>query len=449
MRDPAASPSFFQSPRGFASQHRVCRACRFILGLLLAAVLLCSGHARGENRVQVPLADDFDLQVQQFPAAGRRLLIWLPSKYGIRAGNTWFAHTVQAAGIDYWLVDLHASYQAPTGRYGYANFEPRHVAQLIGHAVQQGWQHIVLGGESRGGRLAMQAARQWQLQHPGQTQLRGLLLFHPHLIFGNTPIGEKADLRPIVQATNLPAYILQPELNMKYLYSKALLNQLEAAGAPVYFHFLEDVRGGFHVRDADRITPTEAVQRERLGQTIRFALQRLADLPLPARAAQPPPATSTQRERHSTTDLPLVPLDNRAAPSLALADARGKKVHLEEFRGEVVLVNFWATWCGPCIREIGSLSRLNQAFADRPFRLLAVNISETEAHVERFFDQLGIEPEFEVLYDPTGAAARTWDIYTIPSTYLVDKQQRLRFGYRGALEWDRADVVELIRELTD
>ena len=96
-----------------------------------------------------------------------------------------------------------------------------------------------------------------------------------------------------------------------------------------------------------------------------------------------------------------------------------------------------------------SLSRLNQYFAERPFRLLAVNIGEDQAHVERFFDKLGIAPGFEVLYDPAGEAARTWNIYTIPSTYLIDQQQRLRFGYRGALEWDRADVVELIQELTD
>jgi len=425
------------------------QVCPFALGILLLFTGLCSGTSLGQVRTAIPVAQDFAIQVQQFPAAGRQLLIWLPSKYGIRPGNTPFAEMIQAAGIDYWLVDLHASYQAPTGRHGYRHFDHRHVAELIRYAVAQGWQHIVLGGESRGGRLAMQAARQWQLEHPGQTALKGLLLFHPHLIFGNTPIGEKADFRPIVQATNLPVYILQPELNMKYLYSRGLIKQLQAAGAPVYFHFLEDVRGGFHVRDVDRITPREAAARERLGPSIRTALQRLAELPLPEKAAQPPPASVAERDRRTRTDLPLVPLDGRAALPLQLNDEGGQLVDLAEFAGEVVLVNFWATWCGPCIREIGSLSRLNQQFADRPFRLLAVNISETEAHVERFFDKLGISPGFDVLYDPAGEAARAWNIYTIPSTYLVDKQQRLRFGYRGALEWDRADVVELIQELTD
>ena len=447
MIQPAAKPNFFRTVP--VTPHRRRWLQHDLLGILLLLAALCSSASQGEVRASIPVAQDFAIEVQQFPADGTQLLIWLPSKYGIRPGNTWFAHTVQAAGIDYWLVDLHGSYQAPTGRYGYANFEPRHVVELINHAVQQGWRRIVLGGESRGGRLAMQAARQWQLQHPGQTALQGLLLFHPHLIHGNTPIGEQASFLPIAQATNLPVYILQPELNMKYLYSRELVEQLQAAGAPVYFHFLEDVRGGFHVRDPDRITASEAAARERLGRNVRLALQRLAELPLPERAAQPPPPSAERPDRRTATDLPLAPLDGRAALPLRLNDELGQLVDLAGFAGEVVLVNFWATWCGPCIREIGSLSRLNQHLADRPFRLLAVNIGETEAHVERFFDKLGIEPGFEVLYDPAGEAARTWNIYTIPSTYLVDKQQRLRFGYRGALAWDRADVIELVRELTD
>ena len=422
---------------------------RMLLFLLLPMALLASGNSRGESSIPIALNSGFEMQVQQFPATGRQLLIWLPSKYGIRPGNIPFAQTIQAQDIDYWLVDLHASYVAPTGRHAYTQFEPRHVAELIGYAVRQGWQKIVVGGESRGARLAMQAARLWQQENPGQTELKGLLLFHPHLIHASPPIGEKATFRPIVQATNLPVYIVQPELNMKYLYSRELIEQLQAAGAPVYFHFLEDIRGGFHVRPPDRITAAEAAERARLGQHIRTALQRLAELPLPERAAEPLQRATPKPGQRSTTRLPLVPLHHDGPLPLQLADEAGRRVDLAELRDQVVLVNFWATWCGPCIREIGSLSRLNRHFEGRPFRLLAVNISEDQAHVEQFFDKLGIQPDFDVLYDSSGEAARAWNIYTIPSTYLVDKQQRLRFGYRGALEWDRPDVIELIQDLTD
>ena len=187
---------------------RICTGALFLI--LQSPQLLADEMVSAKRYTEINLASDFDMQVLQFPAGTERLLIWVPSKYGIRAGNIPFAKAIQTEGIDYWLVDLHESYLVPTGRQAYAQFKPQHIKELIDHAVEQGWQRIVLGGESRGAALAMQAARQWQLENPGETALKGLLFYHPYLIDGYTPIGEQAVFRPIARATNLPVYIFQP-----------------------------------------------------------------------------------------------------------------------------------------------------------------------------------------------------------------------------------------------
>ena len=93
--------------------------------------------------------------------------------------------------------------------------------------------------------------------------------------------------------------------------------------------------------------------------------------------------------------------------------------------------------------------RLVESFDGTPFRVLAVNVGETRAHVEAFFDRVEIRPNFDVLFDPDGETAKTWKVYAVPSTYLVDKEQNIRYGYRGALRWDKSSVVEIVQGLLD
>ena len=421
--------------------HRVCL-------VLSALASTAGGIVLAGPAESIGLTSGFELQVQRFAADGRDLLIWVPSEYGIREGNTPFARTIQQAGIDYWLVDLHESYMATTGRDAYAAFEPAHVKELIDHAVQQGWQRIFLGGESRGAALAMQAARLWQIENPGKPALIGMLFYHPNLIEGYTGIGEEARFRKIARETNLPVYIFQPQFNTKYLHSRALAEQLQTGGSAVYLHFLQGVRGGFHVRDADRLNARETEERGLLGDRIGHAIRLLALSPPPLGAAEPADDTALPGDI-GEPGTGLVAVNRLQSASLRLRDDDDRMVDLQNLDGEVVLVNFWASWCGPCVKEIGSLIRLVEHFDGRPFRVLTVNISEDRAHVADFFDTRDIVPNFQVLYDLDGSAARRWRVYAVPSTYLLDAQGRVRYGYRGALKWDRSDVIETVDGLLD
>ena len=113
------------------------------------------------------------------------------------------------------------------------------------------------------------------------------------------------------------------------------------------------------------------------------------------------------------------------------------------------MVNFWATWCGPCVKEIASLLRLIERLKDQPFRVVPVNIGESKARVEAFLKKRKVTPNFKVLFDPDGKVARQWKIYAYPSNYLLNKQHKVRYGYRGALEWDEPHIIETIQELLD
>ena len=392
--------------------------------LILPVVLLSHANAfELEEAATVNLPSRFDLKVHQLPANQDNLLLWIPSKYGIRPGNTRFADKIQREGIDFWLVDLHTFYQASTRRYSYARFKPQHVKELIQHAVQLGWQNIILWGESRGAALAMRAAREWQLEHPANPALKGFVFFHPDLVDDHVPIGEMATFLPIARETNLPIYLFQPQHSIKSLHSRSLLENLESGGSDVYFHPLKGVRGGYHVRDLERAYDREIEENERIGERIRKAVDLLVRLQPPQQAAAP--ARHARHARHARLkEAPskshrgeLIAIDRKAPHALRLQDDSGRLIDLRDFAGEVVWVNFWATWCGPCINEIASLMRLTERFNGHPFRVLTVNIDETAEHVAAFFDQLGYEPNFEVLFDPGGDVAKAWRVNAVPSTY--------------------------------
>ena len=125
----------------------------------------------------------------------------------------------------------------------------------------------------------------------------------------------------------------------------------------------------------------------------------------------------------------------------------GKTYDLSSFKGQVVLVNFWATWCGPCVKEIPSLNRLVEKMQGTNFQLLSVDIKEHKRRIKSFFDRLELKQGFPVLMDRDGKASKAWKVYAYPSTFLIDKAGTIRYAKRGAMEWDDQDVIDTITAL--
>jgi len=147
----------------------------------------------------------------------------------------------------------------------------------------------------------------------------------------------------------------------------------------------------------------------------------------------------------AAADKAPAPWKGGRTPSLALADLEGKPHRLEDYRGKVVLINFWATWCEPCREEMPSIGRLKASFAGRPFEVLAVNLAEPEARIRQFMQKVPMA--FPVLLDRDMAVAKAWGARVLPATYLVGPDGRIRYSYRGELDWSQESVRKLVEGL--
>ena len=158
----------------------------------------------------------------------------------------------------------------------------------------------------------------------------------------------------------------------------------------------------------------------------------------PAAAQLPVPELSHELTRLST------PIQ---APDFQLEDMDGEKYSLQSYRGKVVILNFWATWCPPCRREIPSMEALYQAFRDEAFAILAINEWETEDHVFAFMGQLPVEPSFPILLDLDSEVATSFGVKGLPTTLLLDPQGRIVYRAVGGRDFDHPEVKKTIRAL--
>ena len=136
------------------------------------------------------------------------------------------------------------------------------------------------------------------------------------------------------------------------------------------------------------------------------------------------------------------------APQFSLMSRNGEQVSLADLKGQVVMINFWATWCGPCRREMPHLEALHQRYANLGFTLLGVNVEEDTSGVEKFLKDTPVS--FEVLYDPANKVSALYDVVAMPSTVMVDREGNLRFmhsGYQSGFEHEyQAQIRALLRE---
>ena len=161
--------------------------------------------------------------------------------------------------------------------------------------------------------------------------------------------------------------------------------------------------------------------------------------------ALPSPAATPSAAK--TTALSPVP-----APAIELKDVSGKLHRLSDYRGKVVVVNFWATWCEPCRAEMPSLQRLKERF-DRDKRrpasvvILAVNYNENAASIEKFLKAVPVD--FPVLRDAFGEAASTWKPGVLPASFMIGRDGRMYYRVIGELDWVSAEAMSMVERLLD
>ena len=135
------------------------------------------------------------------------------------------------------------------------------------------------------------------------------------------------------------------------------------------------------------------------------------------------------------------------APDFKLEDTKGNQVSLSGLRGKVVMVNFWATWCPPCIEEMPSMERLNEAMADDDFVLLAINTEKNgRSLVPAFLNKTPYN--FPILYDDKGDVQKQYGVYKFPESFIIRKDGTVDQKIIGPLDWSSPKTIAYIKGLS-
>ena len=169
-------------------------------------------------------------------------------------------------------------------------------------------------------------------------------------------------------------------------------------------------------------------------------------LPVLMPLSMPPPAAAHAPESHN---FKLVAFGRPlTAPDFALTTPSGAAVSLKQFRGKVVLLNFWATWCPPCVREMPSMEALFQKFKPRGFTVLAVSLDEKGAAVVKPFLKK-YRLTFPVALDPDSGISGRYGARDLPSSFLIDAQGRVVAAAKGERDWYSAEAISYVAEVLD
>ncbi len=409
---------------------------------LITLCLLVPAGTLAQQILQID-SKDATLTVDVYSARGTMLYLWLPPEGGFHATHTHIAQSLNDLGIEVWFADLYESRFLPPVASSLELIPSADITTLLNRVRQTG-KHIVLVSSGRGIFPLLRGVNLWQQSHTTLDPVRGVILLSPQFYLDTPEPGEAAEFHPIVSQTNLPIFILQPRLSPWFWKLEQTVPVLQHSGSEVYVRILPDVRDRFYYRpDA---TTKEQDLSENLARLLKQASTLLAKLPItprPVAALGTPKASLLQGKK----DRQLRGYrGNPIPPSLILQDIKGIQHELSNYRGQVVLVNFWASWCPPCVQEMPSMQRLANKLGAEQFTILAVNMAEDEATITDFLNNR-VHVNFPILLDHDGSALKRWGVFAFPTSYVIDKQGNIRYALFGSVEWDNDDMLSIFSEL--
>ena len=367
-------------------------------------------------------------------------VIWLPSEYGVLPEENHVASELASKGVSVVMPDFFASYFLPVAPSSLSKISQQDVVELI-ELVQDTNPKLPLFivSANLGAAYALKALLKKQSAPISNV---GLVLVNPNLYVETPDVGEQAKYWSEVSQLNLPVYILQSELSPWKWQLSSLAEHLEESGSNVFIEVKPQLRDRYYFRaDASAIEQVEALK---LADNIVNALQRLAPYlqQKKVRGFAKLKPTLPQTELKPTKRLDIADYEGRQNLPLSLLDMKDNQHNLKSYQGKVVLLNFWASWCPPCVHEIPSMVRLKNIMKGKPFEILAVNLGEEQAEIVSFLNRNKVN--FPVLRDPKGRAVKDWRVFAYPSTYLIDKKGRIRSAKFGGYDWDSPLAKEKI-----
>jgi thiol-disulfide isomerase/thioredoxin len=392
----------------------------------------------------IPLNAESEITVEKFPAQGQIIFIWQPHERGIQDIDRQLASQLAKNNIEVWLVDLLETYFLPNTASNMDRITGDGFNRLIANAVAQK-NKVVIGGSGRGAVPVLRGARDWQLQNKNQSEFCGVVLLSPKLFVKTPDPGTAAEFMPIAEASDVAVFILQPDKSPWFWKLNQTINALETNGSDVYLKPLKNLRDRFYFRpDA---VEQELAATKTLWQELKLAVNLLSKESVKTRT---PAITLAQKEIESTRQERKLQAykGNPDPPELNLPQLNGQSLELASLKGQVVLVNFWATWCPPCVHEMPSMQRLSEKFHNSAFTILGVNMAENQAEVEKFL-QTRVKVDFPIVLDRDGETLKAWSVFAFPTSYVLDKNGNIRYALFGSVEWDNPDITAKIQQLVN
>lgn len=135
------------------------------------------------------------------------------------------------------------------------------------------------------------------------------------------------------------------------------------------------------------------------------------------------------------------------AQRFALESLDGELVELGDFEGRVVFLNFWATWCAPCVEEMPAMQELSDAYEEKGLAMVAINVRENRSRVSEFVDMLGVD--YTILLDPDGRAVRDFNVRGYPTTIIIGRNGEVIGTKLGFHRWDDPQTMEAFGALLE
>ena len=395
------------------------------------------------NELEIELESGNSINIDAYPSDGNTLLIYLPAGYGFGKGYKITAKQLAENGYDVWALDLHNSYMIPKYKSSVNRFNIDDLVNLVAIAEQKSFKKILFVTMGRGAQVALKIAYQWQLKNPDSNLLQGHIFHSPHLIDGRPDLGSKAKYIDIAKYSNLPIYILLPQFGTKFVRSKEILTQLKQGGSTVFMQHLTGVGYGFHMKESSKLSKLGIKAKKHLASTYHQAIQLM-------KTVESAKIITTNKNLNTVAKVTfsepiLQKYNGKQHMPLRLKALNGKVVDISDYKGQVVLVNFWASWCNPCVVEIPSLVRLQQKFNPKEFKIITINVAEPQNKINKFIKK--VKFNLPILLDDNGQVVKKWGVYAYPSNFLIDRNGIIRYGYRGALKWDKQGVIDIIKSL--
>lgn len=416
---------------------------RLIPALLLAILSIQPGIADSvePQHLDVTLSSDETMSITRFGNNGNRIL-WIPSEYGIRKERHYeLLDALSKLQNEVWLFNPHESYFVPPGRSSYTGLPVEDIAELINKSLPPGNRNLFIVATGRGAALALLAIRQWQNNTGDTDRFGGIIMLHPNFQAKTPTPGEAVHYLPVVDSIQLPMFIIQPRKSNKYWYLQDLVTRLSNSGNIVYTQVIDQAGDGYHSRP--ELTDIEEQKYRELPRHLSRAMRVLTRTGKPASRHSP-----TLQQSWDVSPVPetLQPYPGDSmSPDLQLTDTSGKKHRLRDYYGKVVVLNFWATWCPPCVEEIPSLGRLQITFSKEDLVVLSVDVGENKKEVDAFLER--VPAEFPVMLDPDGSTVKPWKVVAFPTTFIIAPNGTIRLAYYGGMVWDKPSLVSRLRAL--